>query len=120
MDDAASQRAIIDDQARARLAAAMVSYAVGVPTHEILSKTRGAASASHARQLAMYLCHTAFEMSITRASIAFGRDRSTIAHACHRIEDLRDDPIIDRQLEAWEQLLSQTPQPGALRTAETP
>jgi hypothetical protein len=68
----------------------------------------------------MYLCHTALEMSITRASIAFGRDRSTIAHACHRIEDQRDDPAAAQWSEGLETLLRMAPSPGALRGVEAP
>jgi hypothetical protein len=112
------ERQWIADQARAGLAAALSAYCLGVPVRDILSRTRGAAAAAHARQLAMYLCHTAFEMSITRASIAFGRDRSTIAHACHRIEDLRDDPLKDRWIEAMESLLRMAPDPAPMVVEE--
>jgi hypothetical protein len=32
----------------------------------------------------------------------FGRDRTTVAHACLIVEDRRDDPVFDRILELLE------------------
>jgi hypothetical protein len=46
----------------------------------------------------MYLAHVAFRLSLTEVGELFGRDRTTVAHACGVIEDLRDDEIIDRAL----------------------
>lgn len=57
-----------------------------------------AAPVSLARQMAMYLAHVAFRLSFTQVGQLFGRDRTTVAHACGVIEDLRDDQIIDRAL----------------------
>lgn len=48
--------------------------------------------------MAMYLAHVAFRLSFTQVGQLFGRDRTTVAHACGVIEDLRDDQIIDRAL----------------------
>ena len=62
-------------------------------------QSRGrAAPISLARQIAMYLAHVAFRLSFTQVGQLFGRDRTTVAHACAAIEDLRDDQIIDRAL----------------------
>jgi chromosomal replication initiation ATPase DnaA len=55
-----------------------------------------------ARQLAMYLCHTAANMSLREISDLFGRDRTTVSHACHAIEDRRDCPTFDKQIEFLE------------------
>lgn len=55
-----------------------------------------------ARQLAMYLCHVVANMSLRDISIAFGRDRTTVSHGCHAIEDRRDCPTFDRQIELLE------------------
>ena len=41
-------------------------------------------------------------MSLSRVAFAFERDRSTVAHACHRIEEMRDDASFDSWLEALE------------------
>lgn len=99
------------DAARARLAAAVSGFALGAEQEEILAPTRGAAAAAFARQLAMYLAHVAFEMSLSRIAIAFGRDRSTVAHACHLIEDRRDDAAFDAWIDGLEAMLREAPPP---------
>lgn len=100
------------DEAAARLAAGVASYALGVPVREILDDGRGSCEAAFARQVAMYLCHTAFELSMTRVAYAFARDRSTVAHACAVIEDRRDDDDFDAWMAALESMLMAPPPPG--------
>lgn len=99
---------ILEDNAKARLCAEIAAFSLGI-REDILSNTRGAPDEAYARQIAMYLCHVGFGMSLTRVAIAFGRDRSTIAHACHLIEDRRDDRDFDTQLDALEDILGQVP-----------
>ena len=53
-------------------------------------------------QSAMYLSHVAFELPLGEVGRAFGRDRTTAAHACRLIEDRRDDPAVDAVLAALE------------------
>lgn len=100
------------DHARARLALQTVAYALQVPAEEIDAPTRGSSRASLARQVAIYLTHVAFEMSLARTAAAFGRDRSTAAYACHRIEDRRDDPHFDAFLDDLEACLRAAPAPS--------
>lgn len=100
-----------EDDAVARLAAGVAAYAVGVTVDEIMEGPRGSASAAFARQVAMYLCHVAFEWSLARVAAAFARDRSTVAHACHVIEDRRDRPYFDDWIETLEQMLRDAPAP---------
>jgi chromosomal replication initiation ATPase DnaA len=100
-----------DDEAAARLAAEVAGYGLGVPGDEILSLARGAAETAFARQVAMYLCHVAFALSLSRVAVAFGRDRSTVAHACHAIEDRRDDEPFDAWIGALEGSLREAPSP---------
>jgi chromosomal replication initiation ATPase DnaA len=97
------------DRAAARLAADVASYALGVPSAEILDQKRGAVSAAFARQVAVYLCHVGFEMSLARIAVAFGRDRSTIAHACHAIEDRREEGVFDDWIGSLEAMLRCAP-----------
>ena len=101
------------DRARAQLALQTVAYAFGVPAVEIDTPTRGSSRAALARQVAIYLTHVAFEMSLARTAAAFGRDRSTAAYACHRIEDRRDDAAFDAQLDDLEACLRAAPSPNA-------
>lgn len=106
-----------DDEAAARLSADVASYALNVPAAEVLSVNRGSADVAFARQVAIYLCHVGFEFSLARVAVAFGRDRSTIAHACHAIEDRRDDDQFDLWIGGLEAMLQEAPRPDARRAA---
>lgn len=101
------------DRARAQLALQTVAYAFSVPAAEIDAPTRGSSRAALARQIAIYLTHVAFELSLARTAAAFGRDRSTAAYACHRIEDRRDDAAFDAMLDDLEMCLRAAPAPAA-------
>lgn len=66
-----------------------------VPVSEMRAPTRRTAPVAEARQIAMYLMHVVFGMSLSAVGRHFGRDRTTAAHACRQIEDRRDDPDFD-------------------------
>lgn len=55
----------------------------------------GRRSTSHVRQVAMYICHVVLSLPLAEIGAAFGRDRTTVGHACHRVEDRRDDASFD-------------------------
>jgi hypothetical protein len=74
----------------------------GLETAALFAPTRGAPRAAFARQVAMYLAHTGFELSLETISRVFGRDRTTVSHACRVVEDGRDDIWLDCRLEALE------------------
>jgi chromosomal replication initiation ATPase DnaA len=82
---------------------AVVAAAFAVPVADLCAPTRRSASVAFARQSAMYLSHVALGMSLSAVGRAFGRDRSTAAHACNLIEDRRDDPAIDAMLAGLEE-----------------
>ncbi|MEL7391936.1 MAG: helix-turn-helix domain-containing protein [Pseudomonadota bacterium] len=90
------------DKNSAHLAVSLVAYTLEIRAEEILQPERGPRELVRARQVAMYLTHVGLGMSLSRVAIAFERDRSTVAHACHRIEEMRDDPAYDTWLEALE------------------
>ena len=48
------------------------------------------------RQIAMYVAHVSLGMSMKDVGRGFGRDRTTVLHACHLVEDMRDDAEFDR------------------------
>lgn len=100
------------DEARARLTRALVCFAFNVKENELAAATRSNARAAFARQIAMYLSHVAFELSLSRVAFAFGRDRTTVSHACHLIEDRRDDPGFDEQLDGLERVLRDVQDPA--------
>lgn len=106
-----------EDCARARFACDAVEFATGLSAC-LLQPGRGSADAALARQMAMYLCHVGFGMSLARVAVAFGRDRSTVGHACHLVEDRRDDPAFDQLLSSLEQAVRGAPAPGAARLVD--
>ena len=56
------------------------------------------------RQIAMYVAHVTLQMNMADIGRGFGRDRTTVIHACHLIEDLRDDEDFDRVVAVTERV----------------
>lgn len=83
---------------KARTAMVLAATALGVPLDAVLADHRCTAPVATARQVAMYLAHV--ELGLPQADVAraFQRDRSTVAHACRRVEDMRDHPVFDADL----------------------
>jgi chromosomal replication initiation ATPase DnaA len=79
-----------------------VAQVFGVGHGDLFRATRGRARIALARQVAMYLAHVCCGLTFTEIGHLFGRDRTTVAHACAVVEDRRDDPIFDRTLELLE------------------
>lgn len=79
----------------------VAALSCGVDEGEVRATLRKS-KVAFARQLAMYLCHVAANMSLREISGFFGRDRTTVSHACHAIEDRRDCPTFDKQIEFLE------------------
>ena len=88
--------------ALARLAEVAVAAITQVPAATLRAPRRGRRPIALARQTAMYLAHVAFGLTFTRVGICFGRDRTTVRHACALIEDRRDDPVLEFALSALE------------------
>lgn len=101
----------LGDAARARVATEIASFALGAPVEAIAQASRGRSQVALSRQVAMYLCNVVFEMSFTRVAWAFGRDKSTVGHACRLVEARRDDPMFDAWIDALEVALRETPAP---------
>jgi DnaA-like protein len=80
----------------------VVSQVFGVTHNDLSIKSRGKAHVALARQVAMYLTHVALQLTFTEVGLLFGRDRTTVAHACKLVEDRRDDPAFDRALDLLE------------------
>jgi chromosomal replication initiation ATPase DnaA len=90
------------------IAQALVAHVYGVEVKEMRSAKRSNARAARARQIAMYLSHIVLKLSFTQIGVAFGRNRSTACHALHLVENMRDDPELDRTLLQLEVLLRET------------
>ena len=104
-------RTRLQDLACAQLAGSAVAYTFGIAPQDVVAPTRRSREAAFARQIAMYLMHVSFGLPLARVASAFDRDRSTAAHACHRIEDERDDQDFDDCLEQLEACLRTAPRP---------
>jgi chromosomal replication initiation ATPase DnaA len=56
-----------------------------VPGAELLDCRRHRQRIAEARQFGMFLARTVLRLSQTRAGLIFGRDRTTIRHACRQV-----------------------------------
>lgn len=73
----------------------MIGRVFFVTQCELQRGSRGRAEAAFARQVAMYLSHVTFGLSMHDVGLMFERDRTTVAHACAVIEDRRDEAEFD-------------------------
>lgn len=87
---------------------AAVAHVTGVELKNLCAATRSQPRAAFARQIAMYLSHVVFRLSLTEVAFAFGRDPSTAAYAFRRIEEMREDPELDSTLNWLEAMLRRT------------
>jgi Bacterial dnaA protein helix-turn-helix len=69
-----------------------------VPLRSLLNRSRGTSRTSSARQLAMYLIHVLLRRPQDSVGVLFGRDPSTVCHACKVVEDLRDNPPLEIEI----------------------
>lgn len=76
-----------------------------VPVQLLLHHSRCRADVALARQLAMYLANVALGQSFTSVGRRFGRDRTTVSHACALVEDMREDPGFEMEVSRLEFLL---------------
>ena len=89
----------------ARMAKEIVCEAHGLSHVELLGPDRGGAHQAFARQISMYLSHVVGRLTLAEIAQTFDRDRSTVSHACINIEDRRDSPIFDLQIDYMEKRL---------------
>jgi chromosomal replication initiation ATPase DnaA len=96
----------------------LVGVARGVTRAELLSQRRCSRQIAAARQLAMYLVHTLLGRTYLEVGQIFGRDRTTVSHACARVEDLREDrSAFEREVDAIEAAVAAAKDAEARRAA---
>ena len=61
---------------------------------------------SHIQQIAIYVCHVVLQLTMTDIAVAFGKDRTTVGHACARVEDRRDDGAYDALIGSVERIVN--------------
>jgi chromosomal replication initiation ATPase DnaA len=92
-----------DKPQRIRQARLAIDFAVSnvfdIEAGALWRATRGVRDIASARQVAMYLAHVSCGMTLTEVGAMFGRDRTTVAHGCLKVEIRRDDPMFDRALD---------------------
>ncbi len=79
----------------------VVARDFAIPAATLFVRSRSPRAAL-ARQTAMYLAHTVFAMSFGQIGRLCGRDRTTVAHACRRIEEEREQSGFDERLRQLE------------------
>lgn len=95
---------LAEDQATARFVAGLAAYSLSLDPDRLVAAERGSLALSCGRQVAMYLAHVTLGISLQRVGIAFGRDKTTVAHACRMVEQRRDRPGYDDWLDRLERL----------------
>lgn len=93
----------------ATLVSQITAFAFDTSPEAMARASRSEPAVVRARQAAMYLTHVAFDLSLSQVAAAFGRDRTTVSAACARVEDWREDPLVDARLSALEDCLRLTP-----------
>ena len=73
----------------------MTAALFSVSSRELRKAQRTSAPVTRVRQIAMYVAHVVLQFTQGEIGRAFGRDRTTVVHACHLIEDMRDDAEFD-------------------------
>ncbi|MBZ0216225.1 MAG: hypothetical protein K8F25_06730 [Fimbriimonadaceae bacterium] len=86
----------------AQIIGTIVASAFRVPLADIRSPNSGCATVASARQVALYLVHVGFGLTFTQTGHLFGRDRTTVSHACRAVEERREDPDFDACLDYLE------------------
>lgn len=89
-----------------RIVGMAVSQVFGITTSDLLGRSRGQAQIALARQVAMYLARVVGGMALSDIGREFGRDRTTVAHACMVIETRRDDPGFNFTVDLLEGIVS--------------
>jgi len=96
-----------DNKLIARMAREVVCEGYGISHVEFSARNRGAAYLVLARQTAMYLTHVVGQLTLNEVAGLCRRDRTTVSYGCSIIEDRRDSPIFDVQLDYMEKRLRQ-------------
>lgn len=73
-----------------------------VPVLLLLHRSRCSAEVAQARQIAMYLMHVVLQRSYVEVGQFFRRDRTTVAHACAQVEDMRERAAFDATMDRLE------------------
>jgi len=76
----------------------MVASSFNLPAQTLFVLTRQNSRATRARQISIYLMHTALSFPLSKIASIYDKDRTTVGYACRVIEDLRDKPAFDDRI----------------------
>lgn len=107
----ASRRRRAEVDGTRRMLVSLVGSALAIDGERLCSAGRGTAAEAYARQIAVYIAHTTLGLSYTEAGRLFGRDRTTAAHACRRIEEERESERIDQFVDCLERAACRAAEP---------
>ena len=82
----------------------ILSALFNVSGRDLRQPGRSSTSVARVRQIGMYVTHVTLGLSMAEVGRGFGRDRTTVMHACHLIEDMRDDPEFDQIVRMTERI----------------
>ena len=88
-----------------RIVRQLVAEMVLLSSGRVLHRRDARRSGCHVRQIAMYLCHVVLRISLSDIGLAFGRDRTTVGHACNVVEDRRDNAAFDEFVTTAERIV---------------
>jgi chromosomal replication initiation ATPase DnaA len=83
----------------------ILSTFFNVSGRELRSHSRCERPVARVRQIGMYIAHVTLALTMSEVGRAFGRDRSTVNHACHLIEDMREEREFDRIIQTIENIV---------------
>ena len=76
----------------------------GLPSKEIRRQGRTTLQVVRVRQVAMYVAHVVLGLTTREIGRGFGRNHTTVQHACHVVEDMRDEAAFDQVVARTERI----------------
>lgn len=83
----------------------VVAALFNVSSKDVRRPGRTCLGVSRVRQIAMYVAHVSMRLNMRHIGRGFGRDRTTVVHACHLVEDMRDDSDFDQVVAVTERVV---------------
>lgn len=83
----------------------ILSACFSVSGHDIRAMERSRTEISRVRQIGMYVAHVIAGLTMHEVGLGFQRDRTTVAYACHVVEDLRDEPEFENVIRMVERIV---------------
>lgn len=83
----------------------LMSVLFSVSGRQLRSPKRHDRAVARVRQIGMYIAHVTLGLRMIDVAAGFGRDKSTVVHACHVIEDMRDDTDFDQIIAKAERIV---------------